>query len=85
LFSFCEADVTIPSSWFVGHIQSSAMCTYNGKSRILRSCLGNNLKLPFYSYSSYDDCYTGDDPVYGNLSQDVLGKFHFKNVSIQCL
>uniref|UniRef100_A0A663NDS2 T cell receptor associated transmembrane adaptor 1 n=1 Tax=Athene cunicularia TaxID=194338 RepID=A0A663NDS2_ATHCN len=32
------------------------------------------LKILFHSLSSYDDYYTEDDPVYGNLNQDILGK-----------
>uniref|UniRef100_A0A8C0EE16 T cell receptor associated transmembrane adaptor 1 n=1 Tax=Bubo bubo TaxID=30461 RepID=A0A8C0EE16_BUBBB len=32
------------------------------------------LKIFFHSLSSYDDYYTEDDPVYGNLNQDILGK-----------
>ncbi|NXJ05724.1 TRAT1 protein, partial [Odontophorus gujanensis] len=42
-----------------------------------------NLKLFFYSYSSYDDCYTRDDPVYGNLSQDVLEECCYEQMKSQ--
>lgn len=32
---------------------------------------------------SYDDCYTGDDPVYGNLSQDVLEECCYEQMKSQ--
>lgn len=32
--------------------------------------------------SSYDDYYTEDDPVYGNLNQEILGKLHFDNTCL---
>lgn len=36
----------------------------------------------FHSPSSYDDFYTEDDPVYGNLNQDILGELHCKNMCL---
>ncbi|OXB70578.1 UNVERIFIED_CONTAM: hypothetical protein H355_005645, partial [Colinus virginianus] len=32
---------------------------------------------------SYDDCYTRDDPVYGNLSQDVLEECCYEQMKSQ--
>ncbi|NXN71026.1 TRAT1 protein, partial [Himantopus himantopus] len=41
------------------------------------------LKVFFHSPSSYDDYYTEDDPVYGNLNQDVLEECCYEQMKSQ--
>ncbi|NXJ61495.1 TRAT1 protein, partial [Rostratula benghalensis] len=41
------------------------------------------LKLFFHSPSSYDDYYTEDDPVYGNLNQDILEECCYEQMKSQ--
>ncbi|NXD10060.1 TRAT1 protein, partial [Nothocercus nigrocapillus] len=41
------------------------------------------LKIFLYFPSSYDDFYTGDDPVYGNLSQDILEECCYEQMKSQ--
>uniref|UniRef100_U3J2B6 T cell receptor associated transmembrane adaptor 1 n=1 Tax=Anas platyrhynchos platyrhynchos TaxID=8840 RepID=U3J2B6_ANAPP len=40
-------------------------------SHYMKKNLLCDFKISFHSHSSYDDHYTEDDPVYGNLSQEV--------------
>ncbi|NXX19321.1 TRAT1 protein, partial [Podargus strigoides] len=41
------------------------------------------LKVFFHSPSSHDDYYTEDDPVYGNLSQDILEECCYEQMKSQ--
>ncbi|KAF1514915.1 T-cell receptor-associated transmembrane adapter 1, partial [Eudyptes sclateri] len=41
------------------------------------------LKVFFHSPSSYDDYYTEDDPVYGNLNQDILEECCYEQMKSQ--
>ncbi|NXJ44579.1 TRAT1 protein, partial [Spizaetus tyrannus] len=41
------------------------------------------LNVFFHSPSSYDDYYTEDDPVYGNLSQDILEECCYEQMKSQ--
>ncbi|NXS48695.1 TRAT1 protein, partial [Balaeniceps rex] len=41
------------------------------------------LKAFFHSPSSYDDYYTEDDPVYGNLNQDILEECCYEQMKSQ--
>ncbi|NWZ29364.1 TRAT1 protein, partial [Asarcornis scutulata] len=42
-----------------------------------------DFKISFHSHSSYDDHYTEDDPVYGNLSQEVLEECCYEQMKSQ--
>ncbi|NWZ46402.1 TRAT1 protein, partial [Haliaeetus albicilla] len=41
------------------------------------------LNVFFHSPSSYDDYYTEDDPVYGNLNQDILEECCYEQMKSQ--
>ncbi|NXT25447.1 TRAT1 protein, partial [Syrrhaptes paradoxus] len=41
------------------------------------------LKVFFHSPSSHDDYYTEDDPVYGNLNQDILEECCYEQMKSQ--
>ncbi|NWX51945.1 TRAT1 protein, partial [Steatornis caripensis] len=41
------------------------------------------LKVFFHSPSSYDEYYTEDDPVYGNLNQDILEECCYEQMKSQ--
>ncbi|NXL35291.1 TRAT1 protein, partial [Glaucidium brasilianum] len=41
------------------------------------------LKVFFHSLSSYDGYYTEDDPVYGNLNQDILEECCYEQMKSQ--
>ncbi|NWY57276.1 TRAT1 protein, partial [Chionis minor] len=55
-------------------------------SHCLKKKQGNifyELKVFFHSASSYDDYYAEDDPVYGNLNQDILEECCYEQMKSQ--